>query len=411
MPWPRHEPAVRAERRIDPEVAKHEALHLGNALALGLRVLEARADNPEPDQAGRVRFLTADTRQLALVTLAGEFGSPGWPPEWPSKTGDTPDERELAGYVDELRLDEESYRELCAEARRIAEDSRFADVVSVAEELMGRGVVLNESSIKMLCDSLLPADMATKAAGSVRHKSFGLTKAATSDAGWFTATVAVFNNVDKGGDRILPGAFKKTLEKWRRSGDPIPVIWSHEWTSPDAHIGVADPHDVVETEKGLLVRGKLDIDDNDIARRAYKLMQRRSLKEFSFGYSVPPGGQRRANDGANEIIEIDPLVEVGPTLKGMNPATELHGVKSDTGPDLAALPEQTRSPEYATLKEQARREIHALLTAPPEDAPAPRRQRSLVDRELRRQCDRIRLEAALGFDSELIDKLTNRRAA
>ena len=27
------------------------------------------------------------------------------------------------------------------------------------------------------------------------------------------------------------------------------------------------------------------------------------------------------------------------------------------------------------------------------------------------QCDRMRLEAALGFDSELIDKLTNRGAA
>jgi hypothetical protein len=31
--------------------------------------------------------------------------------------------------------------------------------------------------------------------------------------------------------------------------------------------------------------------------------------------------------------------------------------------------------------------------------------------DLRRECDRIRLEAALGFDSELIDKLTNRGAA
>jgi hypothetical protein len=210
-PWSRPEPAVRGERPIDPETAKHEALHLGNALALGLRVIEARADNPEPDQAGRVRFLTADTRELALVTLAGELGTPGWPPEWPSKEASTPEERELAGYVDELRLDEGGYRELCAEARRIAANSRFADVVSVAEELMGRGVVLNEASIKMLCDSLLPADMATKAAGSVRHKSFGLTKAATSDAGWFTATVAVFNNVDKGGDRILPARLRRRL--------------------------------------------------------------------------------------------------------------------------------------------------------------------------------------------------------
>jgi HK97 family phage prohead protease len=264
------------------------------------------------------------------------------------------------------------------------EDSRFIDVASVAEELMAQGVVLDESRIELLCDALAPRDMATKAAGSTRHKSFGLTKTATSDAGWFTATVAVFGNVDKGGDRILPGAFTKTLEKWRRSGDPIPVIWSHEWSTPDAHIGVADPHDVVETERGLLVRGKLDIDDNDMARRVYKLLQRRSLKELSFGYSVPPGGERRAKDDANEIIEIDPLVEVGPTLKGMNPATELHAVKGDTGPELGERLGPPSSPEFETVKEQTAREMYALLTAEgePTGPQAPKRRRSLVDREL-----------------------------
>jgi hypothetical protein len=34
----------------------------------------------------------------------------------------------------------------------------------------------------------------------------------------------------------------------------------------------------------------------------------------------------------------------------------------------------------------------------------PPQKRSLVDRELRRQCDRIALEAALGFDAELIER-------
>jgi HK97 family phage prohead protease len=218
------------------------------------------------------------------------------------------------------------------------------------------------------------------------------------------------HNVDKGGDRILPGAFTKTLEKWRRSADPIPVIWSHEWTTPDAHIGVADPHDVVETENGLLVRGKLDIDDDDVARRVYKLMQRRSLKEFSFGYSVPPGGQRRAKDGANEIIEIDPLIEVGPTLKGMNPATELHAVKGIEAPDADYLAGPSLNARCVEVKERMRQEMYALLTGPSE-VPAPKRQRSLLDRELRRECDRMRLEAALGWDTDLINNLRTKKAA
>jgi HK97 family phage prohead protease len=277
--------------------------------------------------------------------------------------------------------------------------------------------VLDEAKVEQLCRSLASADLATKAAGSVRHKSFGLAKASTSGPpGEFQALVSVFGNIDNAGDRILSGAFTKTLAKWRASGDPVPVIWSHEWKMPDAHIGVADPHDVVETDRGLLVRGQLDIDDNPTASRVYKLMKRRSLKEFSFGYKVPPGGERRGQDGANELIEID-LIEVGPTLKGMNPATELHGVKGETVPNVDHLPEPAVSPELAEVREQARREMYALLTGsePAAQQPAngtgtPRR-RSLVDRELRRQCDQIMLEAALGFDTGLIKNLRSRRAA
>lgn len=158
------------------------------------------------------------------------------------------------------------------------------------------------------------------------HKSFEpLDTKVDAEAGTFEATVAIFNNVDKGGDRIIPGAFAKTLAAWKASGDPIPVIFNHDWGTPDAHIGVVE--DAVETTKGLYVKGRLDVADNPVARQVHKLMERRSLKEFSFGYSVPKGGEKRAKDGANDLLEID-LAEVGPTLKGMNPATELHAVKS-----------------------------------------------------------------------------------
>ena len=57
------------------------------------------------------------------------------------------------------------------------------------------------------------------------HKTYSLLDAkADGETGTFEATVAVFGNVDRGGDRIMPGAFKDTLERWKASGDPIPVI-------------------------------------------------------------------------------------------------------------------------------------------------------------------------------------------
>lgn len=171
----------------------------------------------------------------------------------------------------------------------------------------------------------------------MQNKSFDIVETkADGESGTFEALVAVFNNVDSVGDRILPGAFAKTLQKWQGTGDPIPVIWSHKHDDPMAHIGTVQPSDMVETDRGLVVRGRLDIADNPMAKQVHRLMKQRALKEFSFGYRVPKGGEKRAKDGANELSEID-LIEVGPTLKGANPATELHAVKSGLTDEIGEL--------------------------------------------------------------------------
>lgn len=161
-----------------------------------------------------------------------------------------------------------------------------------------------------------------------QHKTFDLIEVkADGHSGTFTALASVFHNVDSVGDRVMPGAFSKTLANWRESGDPIPVILSHKWDDPMAMIGKADPHDVIQTPRGLQVTGNLDVTGNPIAKQVHKLMKERLLKGWSFGYTVPDGGEQAAEDGANELTEID-LIEVGPTLKGANPEAELQAIKS-----------------------------------------------------------------------------------
>ena len=52
----------------------------------------------------------------------------------------------------------------------------------------------------------------------MEHKTFELIEAkAEGESGSFQAYASVFNNVDRGGDRMLPGSFKRTLAKWRKS--------------------------------------------------------------------------------------------------------------------------------------------------------------------------------------------------
>lgn len=149
-------------------------------------------------------------------------------------------------------------------------------------------------------------------------------KAMDGDQGLFAARVAAFGNVDRGGDRIIKGAFKKSIARWQKSMKSIPVIFSHDWKVIEHFIGTVDPKSMMETEEGLVVAGRLDIEDNPKARSVFRKLKDGSLAGWSFGYEVKE--ERLAKDGARDLLEVD-LLELGPTLVGMNPLAETLAVK------------------------------------------------------------------------------------
>lgn len=151
-----------------------------------------------------------------------------------------------------------------------------------------------------------------------------------TEDGTFTAIVSVFGNVDSQGDVVDRGAFTDTLATWQAKGQPIPVIWSHDWANPFSHIGGVQS--AVETEKGLQVTGQLDL-DNPTAAQVYKLMKSGRVNQFSFVAKVADGGfaleQRDDGTVVNHLTKLD-LYEVGPTLRGANSETQLVSIKSAT---------------------------------------------------------------------------------
>lgn len=176
--------------------------------------------------------------------------------------------------------------------------------------------------------------MTTKTAIRKKVRSTGRVvgvKAIDGEPGTFEAIVSVFGNVDYHGDRIAAGAFEKSLERWAAAGDPIPVIFSHQWDNLDAHIGEVleakelapgDPDLAgtgLEENGGLWTKFALELDE-DFASRVAKKLTKRTLREFSFAYDVLD--EARGSDGATELLELE-ILEVGPTLKGANPATVL----------------------------------------------------------------------------------------
>lgn len=192
-------------------------------------------------------------------------------------------------------------------------------------------------------------------------------KALDGDAeGTFEAIVSVFNNVDRQGDRVMPGAFTKTLEKWRASGDRIPIVLAHQSKDPWAYIGSADPSEMVETEGFLKGKGTLDLKENPLARQVWRLMKQRLLKNFSFQWEPLPGGEKRAKDGAMDLTSID-LYEWGPCLVGANGATDLLAIKSALEDENPTLEDRVAAltVNVSELTESLR--AKGLLEAPPDE--------------------------------------------
>lgn len=204
----------------------------------------------------------------------------------------------------------------------------------------------------------------------MESKSFALREVKMRDdaaPGTFEAVVSVFGNVDSVGDRMIKGAFARTLEE---KGNP-PVVWSHEWQVPP----IGQVESATETDEGLLVKGRLFIGADEghaVAQQVYTAMKAGALKEFSFGYQTK--ASRDVEEDGKEIREITDvdLFEVGPTLVGANSETRLVGVKSlerAVAAELAVKAGRVLSKSNETKLADAHTAIGEVLAQVAEDDP------------------------------------------
>jgi len=153
--------------------------------------------------------------------------------------------------------------------------------------------------------------------------------------GQFTAYASVFGNIDSYGDVVVKGAFAKDLERWDKSGNPIPLLFGHNMSDPDFNLGHV--LEAKEDDTGLLVTAELDL-DNPKASQVYRMLKGRRINQMSFAYDVIEGGPAsRAKDGTED--EDDPeteqfyelrqlkLYEVSVVTIGANQETEILAVK------------------------------------------------------------------------------------
>jgi Escherichia/Staphylococcus phage prohead protease len=184
----------------------------------------------------------------------------------------------------------------------------------------------------------------------MEHLTLAVKTATIADQGTFTAIAAAWTP-DRQGDRIIPGAFAKTIAQWQASGKYLPVHFEHRGDA-DQIVGHIDPATMRETDAGLYVEGKLDLEDSAIAREAW-----RSIKANRMGMSVGYLAQKhRGDDGLNHLTQLD-LFEVSITAAPASPDTRFLSVK--------ALP-----PEQREVVERELEMLHRTFKEPVPEEPA-----------------------------------------
>lgn len=179
----------------------------------------------------------------------------------------------------------------------------------------------------------------------MEHKVVPVTgfKVVDDQAGIVEAFVSVTGAVDSVKDRIIPGAYEKTLVARTPKG-----VWSHNWDQPVSktlsaeEVFPGDDRLPKKTRTGdewpatagaLLVRTQFNVGDGENpgtqrARDAYSDVKFYGEdQEWSIGYNVPPGASKvDGKTGVRELSYID-LYEYSPVLFGAMSLTATAGVK------------------------------------------------------------------------------------
>ena len=103
-------------------------------------------------------------------------------------------------------------------------------------------------------------------------------------------------------------------------------------------IGYVDPSSLREAAEGLYVKGRLDLEDSEVAREAWRSMRNNAVS-LSFGFMTTKKQER--SDGVTELHEVD-LFEISIVPHPANADTRIIDMKSmddpsNSGPDLDSM--------------------------------------------------------------------------
>jgi len=146
--------------------------------------------------------------------------------------------------------------------------------------------------------------------------------------GTFSGYGSVFGVLDSYGDKVAPGAFKASLAKHKANGTRPKLLWQHKQDQP---IGFWE--ELREDNHGLFLQGKLLIQDDPVARRAYAHLKAGSIDGLSIGFMTVKAD--RDEKGATRTVREVDLWEVSVVTFPANGASRASEIRAED--EISAL--------------------------------------------------------------------------
>lgn len=150
-----------------------------------------------------------------------------------------------------------------------------------------------------------------------------------SDFFEFSGYAANFNNIDRGNDKIIKGAFKDSIKNLKKRSVPVegtefealmPILWQHQHDKP-----VGSFVEMKEDDRGLFVRGIMPKSSSFVRDEVIPQMKVRSISDMSIGYRIE---ERSIDSDDVWILEKLELFETSLVTIPMNQEANITAFKS-----------------------------------------------------------------------------------
>lgn len=161
---------------------------------------------------------------------------------------------------------------------------------------------------------------------SLEYKTIGFTpsevKEVDLDGGRYGLVKGLFStygNIDEVYDKVMPGAFNKSIEQYKQNGHQIPLLYRHSEL-----IGGIKVDELKDTSEGLEGSALINLDVQR-GREAYALAKQGVISSFSIGFTTIKSERNR--EGIRELKEVR-LGEVSMVPNPANTKAKITSVKA-----------------------------------------------------------------------------------